>query len=114
MKKTTNRSPTFDGFLSAKRLLTKPFLRPRVPPRSTVVLVRRIIAPEYPLIQGAYRLGKWKFIFNEYCQGYYTFDRQVQATVRLSLLLGMIDTLLAVVAGAIGVTAVAGAIDVAC
>lgn len=30
--------------------------------------------PEEPLAQGAFRSGKWKFLFNVWCTGWYTFD----------------------------------------
>lgn len=41
----------------------------------------RIDEPDYPLAQGAYRQGKWKLIFNEWCQGYYTFDKYTLTSV---------------------------------
>ena len=53
-------------------------------PAVFIFLIYRIREPDFLLPQGAYRLGKWKFIFNEFCQGYYTFDPEVQAAVSLS------------------------------
>lgn len=36
---------------------------------------------DYPLAQGAYRQGNWKYTFNEWCTGYYTFDTTIQEQV---------------------------------
>ncbi|CAM9401472.1 unnamed protein product [Ascophyllum nodosum] len=37
-----------------------------------------IDVPDYPLAQGAFRQGKWKFTFNEWCSGWYTFDSNIE------------------------------------
>eukprot|EP00752_Nemacystus_decipiens_P014973 g13331.t2 len=35
--------------------------------------------PDFDLAQGAFRSGKWKYIANEWCTGWYTFSLQAQA-----------------------------------
>eukprot|EP00903_Cladosiphon_okamuranus_P009879 g9384.t1 len=35
--------------------------------------------PDLGLVQGAFRSGKWKYVANEWCYGWYTFDLQTQA-----------------------------------
>lgn len=39
----------------------------------------RIGDPDFQLAQGAFRSGKWKYIANEWCTGWYTFSLEVQA-----------------------------------
>ncbi len=43
-----------------------------------VVLIR-IGAPEFRLARGALRSGKYKYLANEWCSGWYTFHLQTQA-----------------------------------
>lgn len=39
----------------------------------------RIGNPDFELAQGAFRSGKYKYIANEWCSGWYTFDLHAQA-----------------------------------
>lgn len=39
----------------------------------------RIKSADHPLGLGAFRSGKYKFILNEFCSGWYTFDRDILA-----------------------------------
>lgn len=39
----------------------------------------RIGDPDFELVQGAFRSGKWKYIANEWCSGWYTFSLETEA-----------------------------------
>jgi len=44
-----------------------------------VAVAIRIGDPDFQLAQGAVRSGKYKYISNEWCSGWYTFSTQVEA-----------------------------------
>ena len=51
----------------------------------------RIGNPEFNLAQGAFRSGKYKYMANAWCSGWYTFDRDIQNTDPLTDLTSQCD-----------------------